>query len=257
MPLTHTPPPGAFDPGAVVAIYGDGGVLGANPSPVGGVWAFCLVGADGRRLYEAAGHITSDEAKSLGLQWTSNNFAEVMALLLAFEAMSGDATLRVFSDSRNAISAHQRAGDPDPWKPPYLPQPIWGRMVAARDRLGPMKFTLLKGHPTKQDLARGQRPDGKPVSEHNVWCDKAATAAGRAYLASIGQLPEKKPRAAKPKADVVGRADVLDLIRTLPPGVVPTSGYDFADWQTAAKFGADQLQQHLIQQVQEMKGAKR
>ena len=254
MPLTHTPPPGAFDPGAVVAIYGDGGVLGANPSPVGGVWAFCLVGADGRRLYEAAGHITSDEAKSLGLQWTSNNFAEVMALLLAFETMPAAGMLRVFSDSRNAISAHQRAGDPDPWRPPYLPQPIWDRMVAARERLGPMKFTMLKGHPTKQDLARGQRPDGKPVSEHNVFCDKAATAAGRAYLASIGQLPEKPKRAAKPKADVVNRADVLDLIRT---AAVPLGGFDRLDRSEFASLNMGRLQQHLIQQVQEMKGAKR
>lgn len=184
----------------------------------------------------------------------SNNFTEALALLLAFECLPDGWTGRVHSDSKVAIRAHMRAAEPDMPRPDWLPRPIWDRMVAARERLAPMTFHLLGGHPSAAELAAGQRPDGKPVSEHNVFCDKAATAAGRAYLASIGQLPEKPKRAAKPKADLVSRADVLELIRT---AAVPLGGFDRLDRSEFASLNMGRLQQHLIQQVQEMKGAKR
>ena len=254
MPLTHTPPPGAFNQTFVTDVFADGGIIDRNPSAVGGTWAFRLVDFGGRPAYEASGHVAAAEVTPLGPEWVSNNFTEVLALLLAFEQLPDGWTGSAYSDSKNAISAHSRAAWNPPVKPDYLPDAIWGRMVAARERLGPVKFTLLGGHPTEAELAAGCRRDGKPVSEHNVFCDKAATAAGRAYLASIGQLPEKPKRAAKPKADVVNRADVLDLIRT---AAVPLGGFDRLDRSEFASLNMGRLQQHLIQQVQEMKGAKR
>lgn len=184
MPLTFLAPAGAFDPAAVTAVYADGGVLNRNPSEVGGTWAFCLVNAIGGRLFGQAGHIAAAEVAPL--PWVSNNLTEVVALLLALENLPDGWAGAAFSDSKNAIRAHMAAADLDPRKPGYLPDELWGRMVAARQRLGAIRWTLLGGHPTKHELAAGYRArDNKPVSPHNVWADSACQAAGATYLASL------------------------------------------------------------------------
>ena len=41
-----------------IALYTDGGVIGQNPSPIGGTWAWCMVGADGTRTRHAYGYVT-------------------------------------------------------------------------------------------------------------------------------------------------------------------------------------------------------
>lgn len=145
MALTFLAPAGAFDPAAVTAVYADGGVLNRNPSEVGGTWAFCLVNAIGGRVFGQAGHVAAEEVAPL--PWVSNNLTEVVALLLALENLPDGWAGAAFSDSKNAIRAHMAAADLDPRKPGYLPDELWGRMVAARQRLGAIRWTLLGGHP--------------------------------------------------------------------------------------------------------------
>ena len=53
-----------------IALYTDGGVIGQNPSPIGGTWAWCMVGADGTRTRHAYGSVTPAD---LGTPTVSNN----------------------------------------------------------------------------------------------------------------------------------------------------------------------------------------
>ena len=183
MPLTCDPL--TFDPAAVAHVFADGGVIRKNPSEIGGTWAFALVNAIGGRVAAASGHVAAAEVAPL--PWVSNNLTECVALLLAFEQLPDGWAGPAYSDSLNAIKAHTRAGlggcDLDP--PEYLPGDLWRRMARCRNRLGAVTFTLLGGHPTRAELAAGVRKDGKPVSAHNVFCDREATAAGAAYLRSL------------------------------------------------------------------------
>jgi hypothetical protein len=69
--------------GDAIALYADGGVIGANPSTIGGVWAWCQV-ADGRRGQCASGVITPTGA---GLPAITNNLTELYAILEARESL--------------------------------------------------------------------------------------------------------------------------------------------------------------------------
>ncbi len=116
-----------------------------------------------------------------------NNLAEVVALVHALEPLPAGWAGRVRTDSLNAILAWARPEFP----PKYVPADWWDRLLAARDRLGPLSWELLGGHPVRSELAAGVRRDGKPVSRWNVACDAAATHAGAA-LAPPALPPETR-----------------------------------------------------------------
>ena len=79
-----------------VALYADGGVIGQNPSPIGGTWAWCMVSADGVRTRFAHGWISPAE---LGAPVVSNNHTELLALVLGLEALPSGWAGTVYSDS--------------------------------------------------------------------------------------------------------------------------------------------------------------
>lgn len=158
----------------VIELYADGGVVGANPSEAGGMWAFRLV-VDGAVVREQAKAATPAE---LGLETISNNVTELLAVVCGLQAIADGRTVHVYSDSQiTLIRVFQngaRKGVPD-----WLSQ----LLDAQRERFDTGRlildgYTLLGGHPTRAELASGRRADGKPVSEHNVWCDQACTRAG-------------------------------------------------------------------------------
>ena len=53
-----------------IALYTDGGVIGQNPSPIGGTWAWCMVSEGGERTRHAYGYVTPAD---LGTPTVSNN----------------------------------------------------------------------------------------------------------------------------------------------------------------------------------------
>jgi ribonuclease HI len=177
MPLSLDERP-AVDWPRVRAVYSDGGVVGGNPSRVGGTWAFVYATepAGGGRLFAASGHVAAAEVAPL--PWVSNNLTEVVALVIALEQLPAGWAGPVYSDSLNAIRAVGSYRD----RPEYLPPAVWDRVPAARERLGILEFVLLGGHPTRAELAAGVRRDGKPVSVHNVHCDQLCTEAKRAFV---------------------------------------------------------------------------
>ena len=148
----------------VVELYTDGGTIQRNPSPIGGTWAWCGVGADGRRLVERGGFAVEPGG--------TNNHMEQLAIIEDLEAMNEGWEGLVRSDSQVALGRVFLG-----WKTRNLPQAIAHRSKAALARLGKVRYELLQGHPTRKDLEAGiGKKRGLPVSHHNVWCD---TECGR------------------------------------------------------------------------------
>lgn len=161
----------------IVAIYADGGVTGRNPSKIGGTWAWCAVDKNGVRVIEKSGSVKAPASRLV-----TNNHTEQIAICLALEAMPENWSGTLYSDSRIAIGRVFFN-----WRTENLPRNIAERSKAALLRLGTIKTVLLQGHPTRADLKNGiGKKRGLPVSEHNVWCDKAAGEAGREYYNEHG-----------------------------------------------------------------------
>lgn len=160
------------------SVYTDGGVIGLNPSMIGGTWAFCYVDAGGKRRHDAAGIVRPAD---VGLPTITNNLTELLAAVMALESLPEGWTGTMYTDS--LITLYRVQGfQPNRRRPAKfngIPGFLRDRLKIAVGRLGAFSLVLLGGHPTKADLARGARLGGLPVSAHNVWCDRACTAQAR------------------------------------------------------------------------------
>ena len=156
----------------ITALYTDGGVIGPNPSLLGGTWAWCHVNECGQRIRHESGVARPflRDADGHPVPVTNNNtemIALTRGLLSLPDGWSGD----VYSDSRLALG----------WtfwnfKHELVPPLLYQKALAARSRLGLVNVVLLDGHPTRAQLAAGTGKRGGPVSEHNVFCDAECTA---------------------------------------------------------------------------------
>lgn len=155
----------------IIAMYADGGVISVNPSPIGGTWAFCFVDQHGQRVRTAAGVVTPS---SIDLDTVTNNVTELLALIYGIEQLPDRWSGTVYSDSAVSLQRvfHCGALNNVPW---WLVERM--QRLRASGRLARMTGVLLDGHPTRAQLAAGVGKRGNPVSEHNVWCDTACTAA--------------------------------------------------------------------------------
>lgn len=160
-------------------LYCDGGVIGRNPSLYGGTWAF-------RRLRD--GLIVSEQSACISLldaqvPAVTNNLTEMLALVRGLQSLPPTWIGVVYSDSLITLG---RAFQGWKWKniPPWLHQEYQqarGCLVNWKQ----IRWVLLQGHPTKAELAAGIGSRGYPVSEHNVWCDKACGNRAAEYMAQI------------------------------------------------------------------------
>jgi ribonuclease HI len=149
----------------IVALYTDGGVIGRNPSTIGGTWAFCAVDESDNRVMQRSGVVFAT-----AVRFITNNHTEQIAIVKALEAMPAGWSGKLYTDSWVALVRVFKNG-----KTRNLPRNIIDRTTAARQRLGEIEPVLLAGHPTKAELAGGVK--GKlPVSQHNVWCDQQCRA---------------------------------------------------------------------------------
>lgn len=173
----------------IVHLYTDGGVIRANPSPIGGTWAYRIL-LNGLVQREHAFAMRPDE---LGLTTVSNNVTELLAVLYGLRALANGRTVHVWSDSGVTLTRvfrnGQRAGVPT-WMSAILDEQ---QARFSDGRLTLDGYTLLGGHPTAAELTDGKRRDGKPVSAHNVWCDQACTAAGLQLLKGWHPCPNPQP----------------------------------------------------------------
>lgn len=152
-------------------LFTDGGVIGINPSPQGGTWAFRLL-QDEQVVIERFGVITPIES---GQPSITNNLTEMLALVMGLRALPLDWIGTVYSDSAITLG---RAFDGWKWK--GIPSWLTSLYQEARERLlfwDDIQHVLLAGHPTRAQLAAGIGRNGNPVSIHNVWCDRACHQA--------------------------------------------------------------------------------
>lgn len=152
-------------------IYCDGGVVGPNPSKVGGTWCWCWV-EYGKILKYASGIVTPED---LGMDYITNNITELYAALRGLESVPHDWGGVLFSDSKCTLL---RITTCRKWRG----VPGWLRDRVRKRREGRKYATgLLCGHPTRAELASGFGRRGYPVSKFNVFCDKECNRLKRVF----------------------------------------------------------------------------
>jgi hypothetical protein len=159
-----------------VALYADGGVIGRNPSPVGGTWAWCLVDRHGQRIRSRAGAILPRDAQ---VEAITNNLTELLALVCGLEEVPTGWGGTVYSDSwvsLQRVFLAAKLNNVPPWLVTRL------HALQSSGHLAAMRYVLLDGHPTQAQLASGVGKRGNPVSEHNVWCDRACGGIAAGYV---------------------------------------------------------------------------
>lgn len=154
----------------MIDAYADGSTIGPNPSTIGGSYAWCHV-VNGERVLEGQGVIP---AGWLGMKTISNNVAELVAAVEALEWLERRQQCVLWSDSRVTLT---RLNHSDCWS--GIPDELRWRALEMRERV--FRIKLLAGHPTRRQLATGKGRKGRPVSIHNVWCDRVASETGEAY----------------------------------------------------------------------------
>lgn len=159
-------------------IYCDGGVAKSNPSPICGTWAWIHVGADGVTVDEVSGVLLPEH---LGQRTISNNDSEAYAVLRALESLPDGWSGDIHSDSMCTLTRYQRILDCRGPSKTMHPE-LYERAELAVERLGPLRFLHLKGHPTRADLERGCDKRGRPVSHYQARCDRLCTEAAAAYV---------------------------------------------------------------------------
>lgn len=166
---------------STVALYADGGVIGANPSIIGGTWAWVQVSESGARLAASSGVITPAEAC---MPFVTNNLTELYAILEARESLPYAWSGTVYSDSwvsLQRVFLGARLKNVPPWLTERL------QRLQRDGWFSGCSWQLLDGHPTRAELAAGVGKRGHPVSKWNVWCDEACGKQARAFLAQ--QVP--------------------------------------------------------------------
>lgn len=160
----------------ITAVYADGGVIGRNPSPMGGTWAWCHVNAAGERITQGSGIV---EPAGAGLPAITNNYTEMVALLNGLSAVPFGWHGVVYSDSQITLGRLFWG-----WKWTNIPADVVHHARNMRRWIDLTACTpvLLDGHPTKAQLATGVGKRGGPVSEHNVWCDKECGRQARSFM---------------------------------------------------------------------------
>jgi ribonuclease HI len=166
----------------ITALYTDGGVIGSNPSAIGGTYAYRVVDEDGSCEGEAF-VVASDRNRGLGL--VTNNQTEMLAMLKGLKQLRSDFAGTIYSDSAVTLGRVFNG-----WK--WNKIPMWMQAMYREERSrfqhwDQIQHVLLDGHPTRAQLAAGTGKRGHPVSEHNVWCDQACTEAGQRYMDEIGK----------------------------------------------------------------------
>lgn len=140
-------------------LYTDGGIMGSNPSTVGGTWAWCWVDKQGNRIKGDKGIVTP---KMVNMTTISNNFTELLATLKALQSVPKWWKGAIKTDSQvtwhrlNKSKAFE--GIPDEFRNAVL-------FVRENIKYVPI---LVKGHSKE--------------FPHNEWCDQQCRRVGEDFL---------------------------------------------------------------------------
>jgi len=167
----------------ITELYVDGGIIGTNPSMIGGTWA-CRLISDAGFCHDFSGVIQPHQISNM-FEPVTNNQTEMMAFLEGLRKLPEQFKGTIYSDSAVTLGRAFNG-----WKWNNIPSWMHRVYLAQRKRLvnwDEIKHVLLDGHPTKKQLEAGIGKRGGPVSKHNVWCDEACRQAGEAFMENIGK----------------------------------------------------------------------
>ena len=163
-------------------LFVDGGLVGRNPSPIGGCFAWCFV--DGGKIVKTRTGRVFPTATSPVI---TNNQTEMVAMLQGILELPDSYEGSIFSDSMITIG---RVSMNWAW------QNIDKEQVRQFDALRvirdfkKMRFVLLDGHPTRAELQAGIGKKGHPVSYFNVLCDRECQKISKEWKREMSSVPQ-------------------------------------------------------------------
>ena len=156
-------------------IYADGGVIGRNPSSIGGTWAYVLT-QDDEVLKECSNVVTPEQIQ---MPAVSNNVTELIAVVRGLAAVPFDWYGTIASDSEITLGRVFRG-----WHRHNVPDWLSAELdfqIQMHIKWNKINGHLLQGHPTRLQLLKGMG-DRYPVSKHNVRCDQLCGIEAKKYL---------------------------------------------------------------------------
>lgn len=153
-------------------VYADGGVIGKNPSPIGGTWCYIWTKEDKATDNHCDGSITAAE---MGTPTVTNNQTELLAVVRAMENLPKNWKGTVWTDSRCTIARMRSPKSKMRGIPEWLEREV--RLI--QKRMPHARYEYISGHPTQNELAAGKSHDGHPVSRWNATCDHINRATAR------------------------------------------------------------------------------
>lgn len=173
----------------IAALYTDGGLIGRNPSPIGGTWCWCHVNESGKRIDSGKGILP---ANLDGIDVVTNNNSELWAIIQGLNTLPDGWNGLVYSDSQVALG----------WafwefRSKGIPEKIRAALAVQANRMGNCRGILLDGHPTRAQLAAGIGKNNNPVSLHNVFCDAECTALAVKFREDQKEREEQHATAAR------------------------------------------------------------
>lgn len=178
---------GGVTPHAIIQVFADGGMVGGNPSDLGGTYAyrvrFRLPKWTEWVLYKSANALVVADGGQV-----TNNITEMIAVLegveAALEITELPDRLQIYSDSWLTLQRLFLGASTT-----NLPTPVYMRMIGIRHVLKAMGkrvgYALLDGHPTRQHLADGVGKNGGPVHYLQHECDVACREIARQFKGAI------------------------------------------------------------------------
>lgn len=149
-----------------VSLYTDGGVVGSNPSSIGGTVAFYIIGQKNEVLSNYSSFL---HPNFMGSDKVTNNQTELWALLLGLAHLKPDQIAHVYCDSEISLGRVFKN-----YAMANIPKFMFYVLMHIKrmENFKKLEYTLLSGHPTKRQLELGTGKGGRPVSEWNVNCDR-------------------------------------------------------------------------------------
>lgn len=164
-------------------LFVDGGLVGRNPSSVGGCFSWCFV-QDGTIVKVGSGRVYPTEASPM----VTNNQTEMVAMLQGILELPIPYEGNIFSDSMITIG---RVSMNWAWQNIDRQQVLQFNALRSTRDFKKMRFILLDGHPTRVELQAGVGKKGHPVSEFNVRCDRECQKIAKEWkreVQSVSQL---------------------------------------------------------------------
>ena len=161
-------------------IFVDGGIIGRNPSKIGGTFCWIWIGSDNQPIKSGWGIITPED---LGVPKITNNMTELIAAVRALTSVPPDWAGTLYTDSK-VTRIRLTFGE----KFKNIPQCIRQKVLNLR-RNRRWKVVQVAGHPTQEDLLAGFRVGTTlPVSIHNVSCDLKCQELAKEFSVKTGKI---------------------------------------------------------------------